>query len=213
MLTKLKFCLYRDKDRNEEMFSKVFRLALDTACRMRIGEEGETSYSPHETEIQRRCWWTLRKLSYRSSCDPHGGVGEMAAFPEIPLPLNVNDVDLVHVTSEAPQARQGATEMSFFLCDLELARLAVGLEVLNRTQLSADADTPILLHRKNLVEYRVGKIEKDFLHYADASRPLDWFLMLTAKAMLVARPSWIGVHKARLLTNDDAESNRKVDAG
>lgn len=170
------------------MFSESFELALRVARLLGIGEDNDVGCSPYDTEIRRRCWWALCKLCYHRVHKPRSVIEEIALLPDVPLPLNINDVDLTSVT-EMPKARQGATEMSFFLINLEVVRLTANLELLSQTSNPSEADVAILVRRRNLVEEAVRKIENDFLWHCDTSRPLDWFLMLTTKSMLVGHAS------------------------
>jgi hypothetical protein len=154
---------------------------------MRENEDEHTGCSPYDVEIRRRCWWTLGKLSYHRVQKPSGISGEAILVMDVTLPLNVNDVDLSTVAGELPKAREGLTEMSLFLANLEVVRLAASLKLLGSTSFPPEPHVSFEMRRKTLVEESVRKIERDFLWHCDTSRPLDWFLMLTTKAMLVGR--------------------------
>jgi hypothetical protein len=121
----------------------------------------------------------------RHSRQPRRILDEDVLWSIIPLPLNVNDIDLGSVAGEMPMARDESTEMSFFLINLEVTQLIANLEILDSTSDPAKMEPSIDVRRKNLVECVVTRIERGFLRHCDTSRPLDWFLMLTTKAMLV----------------------------
>ena len=168
------------------MFSEALEVAFRAAISMRMQLEDPTGCS-HDIEILRRCWWTLRKLSYHRVHSPQSEAEALVLSFDVTLPLNVNDVDLISNTLEMPKPRHGATEMSFFLNDLEIARLIAGLKLLDCDHHSTGTDIPSRVQRTKLVESAVRKIERNALRYSNVSRPLDWFLLLTSKVSMVGR--------------------------
>lgn len=176
-------------------------------------QEGNSACSPRDTEIRRRCCCYLLKLWHHDVLQCDGLSEEEFPFSDVPLPLNVNDVDLASVSEEMPKAREGLTEMSFYLANFEVVQLSSNLALLNRALNSSEDLVSNATRRKVLVEGAVRKIERDFLWQCHTSRPLDWFLMLTAKAMLVRHPQdnrdllWIE------LSDICPESHRRYDGG
>ena len=185
------------------MFSEAFDLAIGVVGRLGIGTGNHTGCSPYHTEIRRRCWWTLCRLSYHRIRQHASAPEDLVLSSDVPLPLNINDIDLTSVMDEMPKARQGPTEMSFFLNNLEVIRLTNDLELLKSTLQSPGSDVAMRLRRRDLVDRAVSKIEKDFLWHCDTSRPLDWFLMLTTKAMLVGE---VELHSPRSVKFADTET-------
>ncbi|KIW92149.1 uncharacterized protein Z519_07133 [Cladophialophora bantiana CBS 173.52] len=176
--------LHRRLDDDQATFTDAFKLAFHIAGLIGIGKAEDATCPPYDTEIRRRCWWTLCRLWYQCAQKPGWDVEEPIPLSDVPPPLNINDIDLMSVTEEMPKARQGLTQMSLFLVHLEVVRLTGKLELLNRSPNTSENSISIGVRRRNLVEESVRKIERDFLWHCDTSRPFDWFLMLTTKAML-----------------------------
>lgn len=173
-------CLHRHDNTDQEVFSKSFILALQVARLMGLDEDDSTGRSPLETEIRRRCWWTLYWMR-RHCAQEHGSIVDEAEFAAVvSLPLNINDIDLGPMADDTPTARTGITDMSFFLFTVELIKLHAKAQNL----VSTSASWSVNQSEREGVQECVKRLESNFLRHCDASRPFDWFLLLTGKAML-----------------------------
>lgn len=181
--------MYEHNGNDEPTFSATFNIALKVARQLIQEQEGNPTFAPRETEIRRRCCCTLLKLWHLGVLRCHGLTEEEVPLENVPLPSNVNDVDLASVSEEMPKAREGLTEMSFCLANFEVVQLSSNLILLDRALKSSGDLASNNARRSALVHGAVRKIETDYLWQCHTSRPLDWFLMLTSKAILV-RPSW-----------------------
>ena len=135
--------------------------------------------------ISAHCASVAQVLIHRTQIPGSTG-GEAILSSEIPLPLNINDLDLWPRTKEMPKPREGLAEMSFYLANLEVIKLTAELKAFSPAATSPDTSISIGLRRQSRVKESVKRVERDFLHYCDPSRPLDWFLMLALKAVLVS---------------------------
>jgi len=134
--------------------------------------------SPLEVEIGRRCWWTLYRMR-RHCAQEHGSIVDEAELASVvSLPLNINDVDLSPMADDTPTARTGITDMSFLLFTVELIKLHAKAQNLVSTSASRSVN-----QSEREVQECVKMLECKFLRHCDASRPFDWFLLLTGKAM------------------------------
>lgn len=121
--------------------------------------------------------------------DPGSNVDDTELTSDVSLPLNVNDIDLSPTADDMPKARAVITDMSYFLLTLELMRLGARAQTLSgSSSTSLEVDTPNLSEYKEL-ERCVRRLENDILRHCHASRPFDWFMLLTGKAMLVCQTS------------------------
>lgn len=147
---------------------------------MGIDKGGIAVHSPLEVEIERRCWWTLFKM--RGHYQGSSATDVEAEFSSyVSLPLAVNDIDLCPDMDDRPNPRAGITDISCLLFTLELTRLDARAQILSSYSGHARLKH---IERKKLEE-DVKRLENNFIKHCDPSRPFDWFLLLTAKVMLV----------------------------
>ena len=146
---------------------------------MGLDEDDSTGRSPLEVEIGRRCWWTLYRMR-RHCAQEHGSIVDEAELASVvSLPLNINDIDLSPMADDTPAARTAITDMSYFLFTVELIKLYAKAQSLVSTSASRSLNQS---EHEGLQEC-VKMLESNFLRHCDASRPFDWFLLLTGKAM------------------------------
>ncbi|KAJ9605988.1 hypothetical protein H2200_009837 [Cladophialophora chaetospira] len=176
--------LFRRNDARSVTFIEAFELALGVFGRVGIEASDTEASSAHDREVRRRCWWTLRKLNDQLILATGSERGELASISDVAVPLNINDIDLTLAMDEMPTARTGSTAMSFYLVNLKAIQLTAALKLLGGAGHPSKSIRSVQLRRRSLVENAVGEIEREFLRHCDTSRPLDWFLMLTTKAIL-----------------------------
>ncbi|KAK2789420.1 hypothetical protein FQN51_002702 [Onygenales sp. PD_10] len=124
-----------------------------------IGE----SKSPLVVEIYKRLWWQLWYLDGRTAEDHGRPRGSYEAIAPPALPLNINDSDIDATMTEAPNQRNGWTEISFCLIRLEIARTNRGMDG---------------VISKNLKKYMIkdcwSRIKSDYLAHCNDEDPLQW---------------------------------------
>lgn len=158
-------------------------LALVEA-RLLCSEKGNgypDSFSLLETQLLRRCWWALYVLDYHRAAKLGCAPNATLHSEHVPLPLNLNDIDLSPTIEQLPVARTGITETSYFLVIAELTQLEAELRQLKNSE-------PTSMRLKDVgsaVNERVRALEINFLWHCETSRHFDWLLLLTAKSMLV----------------------------
>lgn len=114
-------------------------LAIRMGQSMGLHRDG-TSFpglTPFEIEMRRRLFWALCILDLRSAEDQGTDLTIIDRTFDTELPLNLNDADIWEDMTEAPQARQGATDMTFSLIRYEICAFARRLYVAS----SASADS------------------------------------------------------------------------
>ena len=135
----------------------------------------------------RRAWWTLCRLESRQSEDENRRVEKMD-WSIVPMPLNLNDLDLDPNSSVAPQSRSGLTDMTFCLVSFELKRI-VPLIMSAKSDASRDAandkDVHVVSERLKIIANAEKELETRYLQYCHESRPLDWLSMALSKLVLV----------------------------
>jgi hypothetical protein len=105
--------------------------------------------------------------------------------PEVELPANLNDSDMAFAGREPPKPRGFPSEMAFFFLFLEVVKLRAELNVLSAAFQLLTLDESSRAKRRELTRTALRRVEA-VIWPCDTSRPLDWFLMLVAKAMLVS---------------------------
>ena len=129
-----------------------------------------------------RCWWSLYVIDYHKAakldCPP-----DRCFDPtdHIPLPLNLNDIDLGSTLTMPPIPRTVITEMSYLLLIIELTQLTAEMQYLN----SSDPPLAALECSSRAIHRRIRTIETQIILNCETSRHYDWLLLLTARAMLV----------------------------
>ncbi|TQV90798.1 C6 transcription factor [Cordyceps javanica] len=94
---------------------------------LRLHKDGAGMYdlTPFQKEMRRRLFWCVVVLDHRSAED----LGTDPMLPEhmwdTPLPLNINDDDICESTSVLPKAREGMTDMTFFLIRVHTLQTSV----------------------------------------------------------------------------------------
>lgn len=101
-------------------------LAIRMGQSMGLHRDG-TSFpglTPLEIELRRRVFWALCILDLRSAEDQGTDLTIVSQTYDTEFPLNINDADISEDSTELPQARQGATDMTFSLVRYEVCSLS-----------------------------------------------------------------------------------------
>lgn len=171
----------------------LFSLAVRSA--RALGLDNAATYatlSPLEGELRRRTWWTICRHESGYAEEIHTRKQSIMHSTDIPLPLNLDDLDLDAVMTHMPVPRVGITSMSFPLVMMEVVRMVGKLSSLvhirsERPEATQNAPPKCLKEQSRLlVEDTRARIELGILHHCDVSRPFDWFLLLISKLVLVS---------------------------
>lgn len=108
-------------------------LAIRMGQSMGLHRDG-TSFpglTPLEIELRRRVFWALCILDLRSAEDQGTDLTIVSQTYDTEFPLNINDSDISEDSTELPQPRQGATDMTFSLVRYEICSLARRLHTMS----------------------------------------------------------------------------------
>ncbi|EPS41486.1 hypothetical protein H072_4605 [Dactylellina haptotyla CBS 200.50] len=177
-------------------------------CRIAQQLIDSTDLSIFETQMLRRLWWTICRLEFRTASkeptvEPPPTI---INWTKVPMPLNLNDLDLDPSADIEPEPRQGSTDMSFCLVSFELKRLVnavVRLKVDNQRS-GEQNEMEIALQRLGMIEECKKAVDAQILRYCHDSRPLDW---------MSRRISTIMLTKLKLLTRSNLSSPTSVGNG
>lgn len=150
--------------------------------------------SPFETEMRRRLWWQICNLDMRASEDHGSDPSIVEQTFDTKFPLNINDDDIWPGMSEAPEEKEGRTEMLF-----DLLRFTVSTTV-RRLSYAPPGPGPCreksaritLEDKEHLIEELHQYLEKKYLKYCDMNVPLDW-VAATVSRLILAK-MWLIVH-------------------
>lgn len=147
--------------------------------------------SPFDAEIRRRTWWQIIFLDGHAS--KLAGASSQAwhsAF-DTQVPLNISDSDLNPTMKEAPQEKEGATEMIF--CSLRFdvavairkARTTPGISAEDGEAGWATPNGPQHLQAKDkAINDLEAHFERKYLRYCDSSIPLHLLVLTVAKSVI-----------------------------
>lgn len=181
--------MHRHINFDYDLFAKTFELAIHVAQLLGLDSHLQASYLPLEIEIRRRCWWALCRMRRRFTQKLRSIVDKAVLVSDVLLPLNVNDIDLSPTADHMPEARAAISDMSCFLVTLALTQLSTKAQDINNALTAFEVDEVDPSRRIELEDLneRVKKLERDFLRHYNTSRPFDWFLLLSSKAVLVCK--------------------------
>ncbi|KAK3173785.1 hypothetical protein OEA41_007117 [Lepraria neglecta] len=169
----------------------LIRLAQAQGCH-RDGQQ--FGISPFETEMRRRLWWQICTLDVRASEDHGADPSIIEQSFDTKFPLNINDEDISPTTKEAPEEREGATEMTF-----DLIRYSVSTTV-RRLSYAPPGQGPCrtksmglsLEHKEHMIDELHQYLEKKYLRHLDTTVPLHWVAATVAR--LIMAKMWLIVH-------------------
>ena len=169
----------------------LIRLAQAQGCH-RDGQQ--FGISPFETEMRRRLWWQICTLDVRASEDHGADPSIIEQSFDTKFPLNINDEDISPTTKEAPEEREGATEMTF-----DLIRYSVSTTV-RRLSYAPPGQGPCrtksmglsLEDKEHMIDELHQYLEKKYLRHLDTTVPLHWVAATVAR--LIMAKMWLIVH-------------------
>ncbi|EER28517.1 Fungal specific transcription factor, putative [Coccidioides posadasii C735 delta SOWgp] len=160
-------------------------VALRIAQRIGLHHDGASlQLSVFETEMRRRLWWQIVVLDGFSA--ELSGVGILGGVhnPPIPLPLNVNDIDLDPNMTGVPVEHNGITEMSFCLLRYTIGRFLRD----SRTKHTFDGSWQHLTNPMISIPEKIQEledldklIEQKFLQYCDISIPFHFIVSMVGR--------------------------------
>ncbi|OAL36449.1 hypothetical protein AYO20_04345 [Fonsecaea nubica] len=175
-------CLLRRSGDDVRVGTALLGRAVSEA-RLLLPQSGDSRHddlSLLEMQLWRRCWWTLYVLDYHRALKHGHAPSTIFRSQQVALPLNLNDIDLNPTMRQLPVPRKSVTEMSYLHLVVELTRLDAKLRYFK-------TDEPGSNHHKTLgsiINEQVREVEVNIIWRCETSRPFDWLMLLTAKAML-----------------------------
>ncbi|KAL1847801.1 hypothetical protein Daus18300_013843 [Diaporthe australafricana] len=156
---------------------------------------------PFETELRRRLWWYICVLDGHSSKYQEHEANLHQFFSDTKLPLHVNDADLHPDMTEAPQEKDGWTDMTFCLVRCEAIHcvsttklIGPGLQKAPYRAGQDDSSTVLPMEeRKRLVEEFVERLTTKYLLHCDPSEPV--LLMSALVIKLIFARFWLLVYR------------------
>lgn len=154
-------------------------LAIRMGQSMGLHRDG-TSFpglTPLEIELRRRVFWALCILDLRSAEDQGTDLTIVSQTYDTEFPLNINDSDISEGSTELPQPRQGATDMTFSLVRYEICSLARRLHTMSSALAGScprDAASS-LEERESMLKTIFESVEnKYFKDQATSCNPILW---------------------------------------
>lgn len=154
-------------------------LAIRMGQSMGLHRDG-TSFpglTPLEIELRRRVFWALCILDLRSAEDQGTDLTIVSQTYDTEFPLNINDSDISEDSTELPQPRQGATDMTFSLVRYEICSLARRLHAMSSasaTSCPRDAGSSFE-ERENMLKTIYESVENKYFKDKSAScNPILW---------------------------------------
>lgn len=167
----------------------LFGLAVRMAQLLNLGKgEQDPNYSPLETELRKRVWWTLCWLEKQCAEDLATQKASIMTWSVCSLPLNINDDDLDPDSLEMPQPRIGVTDMTFCLLRTEMLKLFFDLLSLKGNATvkdSAQRRANIAYKKERIFVDGKSRLEKLYLNHCSNTRPFDWLIINFVEALLV----------------------------
>ena len=169
----------------------LIRLAQAQGCH-RDGQQFDLS--PFETEMRRRLWWQICTLDIRASED-HGADPSIIEYSfDTQLPLNINDEDISPEMTEAPEEREGATEMTFDLIRFSVSTTVRQLSYTppGRGPCQTKMGRMTIEDKEKKIEDLHQYLEQKYLRHLDVTIPLHWVAATVAR--LIMGKMWLIVH-------------------
>ncbi|KAI0509643.1 hypothetical protein F5B22DRAFT_320988 [Xylaria bambusicola] len=130
-----------------------------------------------EVHIRRRVWYSLCSLDVRSSEDQGTDFTIQIGSFDTKLPLNINDDDIDINTREMPTAREGLTDMSNAIANMEISNISrqivtpgIGLEEQSR-----------------LLNTIYTTVEERYLKFSPQSGDISHWVMLVVTRLVIAK--------------------------
>lgn len=184
-------------------------LAIRMGSSMGLHRDG-TSFpglTPLEIEMRRRLFWALCILDLRSAEDQGTDLTILERTYDTELPLNINDSDITEDTKEMPQARQGATDMTFSLIRYEICAQARRLYVVSSAFSTANCprEASISLEdRESMVKAIYENIEQKYFKDASASCNAMLWTAANIARVIVAKMTLV-IYQPMLFPGPDGE--------
>ncbi|KAJ5586917.1 uncharacterized protein N7459_002682 [Penicillium hispanicum] len=185
-------CVRREDDTKFvwSMTSVILRLAQGLG----LHRDGTNfALKPFETEMRRRLWWHLSLMDFRSSED-HGTdplINE--GMYDTRLPLNVNDDDLQPDMVEAPEEREGCTDVLFLLIRCEITQ---ALRRANYTCPGArfrfGGAPPPMDRSERMIQIISNRVEERYIKRCNMNVPIQWASATVGR--LILAKLWLIVH-------------------
>ncbi|KIW80685.1 hypothetical protein Z517_07301 [Fonsecaea pedrosoi CBS 271.37] len=175
-------CLLRRSGDDVRVGTALLDRAVSEA-RLLLPESGDSrrdDLSLLDMQLWRRCWWTLYVLDYHRALKHGHAPSTIFRSQQVALPLNLNDIDLNPTMRQLPVPRKSVTEMSYLHLVVELTRLDATLRYFKTGEPGSN-------HHQTLgstINEQVREVEVNIIWHCETSRPFDWLMLLTAKAML-----------------------------
>jgi hypothetical protein len=167
----------------------LFALAVSIAKQLL----SDSTLSVFDTEMFRRCWWTLFKLQSRQLEEESSRLLDSMIWGTVPRPVNINDMDLFPTMHVLPQTRIGATDMSLCLLQFELKSMVpilMGIRSSTSGNPYKDYDIGVVSARLKTLKGLETMLETNFLQFFHESRPLDHIGLILVQTVLVRALSY-----------------------
>jgi hypothetical protein len=163
-------------------------LAIRIAGTIGLARDGSVlNLPPFDCEVRRRLWWALTYLDARTA-ELVGQDGDLLVQKhDVGLPANLNDAQLFPTMQRLPDAKPGATEITYVLLR---AILSVCLNDMPGntgpagTWRKMRAESVPIDEKADIVEMLEKRFDNDILRFCDATVPLQALTMNAAQTFL-----------------------------
>ncbi|TVY78428.1 Bikaverin cluster transcription factor bik5 [Lachnellula suecica] len=115
--------------------------------------------TPYETEMRRKTWWVLCMLDMRSSEDQGTDyIIPRGSFDTKP-PLNINEADIDPKTTVMPTAREGITDTTYLLVQIEIGKVS-------KEMMDLGTKEGAIEEQNRLLNEMYQKVDQGYLQYA-----------------------------------------------
>lgn len=183
-------------------------LAIRISQSMGLHRDG-TSFpglTPLEIEMRRRVFWALCILDLRSAEDQGTDLTIVSQTYDTEFPLNINDSDISEESTELPQPREGATDLTFSLTRYEICALARRLHTMSSAlAVSCPRDAASSLEeRESMLRSIYESVESKYFKESVSSRnPILWTAANIAR-VIVAKMTLV-IYQPMLFPGPDGE--------
>ncbi|KAH6649488.1 fungal-specific transcription factor domain-containing protein [Chaetomium tenue] len=184
-------------------------VAVRTAQRIGIHQDGEEiGLPPFEVEMRRRLFYQLMPLDARASQMVGAEISILPDEWDTRPPLNINDDQIWPEMTNAPEERDGATEMMFcrFRASLDEHMYSVKADMSGGGRVLVPGRSIGYGVAEKAVEHAESEVEEKYIRYCDAINPLHFLAICMARAGTTVMRLRIRLPKTTRQMNDKSNA-------
>ena len=154
--------------------SLVVRVARAIGLHRETSAESLTTF---DREMRRRVWCTIVGLDVQTAADRSAELATPSDGFHCPLPKNINDSEIYPGFNGPLEDREGFTDMTTPLVELESSRLLAYLDFGVVPGPVTEEDVSWEGRRRRIVEFQ-ERLERKYLRHCNPKFPLQWFALM-----------------------------------